>query len=246
MCQFFSFVSNGKGKLYYFNWTQRQAIFNDKLFSPTGQSIGSADSHSEICAFYDLDCDMVNKYEYNPLTKHLTVDQINYHENDSLVCGREVNKLNFKKIIKPLIIKKAINPLNMKKQKIGIKGALRLLRKWVVVRDSIEGSIMEHLWQSILLSLYCCIADAIATSVMDLITDFFEAHIKVYDWEHVQDSIGDFEWAYITSFLKVKCNYDLSPAIKLWEAGYVPSYDGTTWRLHGYNGQPLWEGAING
>lgn len=243
MCQFFSFISNGKGKLYYFNWTQRKAIFNDKLHSPTGQSIGSADSHSEICAFYDLDCDMVNKYEYNPLTKWLMVDQIN-NKDDAVLSRNKVQRLNFKKIMEPLIIKKAINPLNMKKQKIGIKGALRLLRKWVIVRDSIEGIIMDHLWRSTLSSIYCCIADAIATSVMDLITDFFKAHIKVYDWEHVQDSAFNFVWAYKTSFLQIKCNYDLSPAIKLWEAGYVPSYDGTTWRLHGYNGQSLWEGDV--
>jgi hypothetical protein len=27
--------------------------------------------------------------------------------------------------------------------------------------------------------------------------------------------------------------HDFSPAIKLWEMGLVPSFDGKTWRLHG-------------
>jgi len=42
----------------------------------------------------------------------------------------------------------------------------------------------------------------------------------------------DSVWAYISSFFGIKYNYDFTPAIKLWEQGLVPSFDGTTWRLH--------------
>jgi hypothetical protein len=44
----------------------------------------------------------------------------------------------------------------------------------------------------------------------------------------VRDSV----WAYISSFLSIKYKYDFTPAVHLWEQGLVPSFDGTTWRLH--------------
>ncbi len=55
-------------------------------------------------------------------------------------------------------------------------------------------------------------------------------------WDSVGTSVGDSVWdsvgAYISSFFAVEYNHDLSSAIKLWESGLVPSFDGTTWRLH--------------
>ena len=242
MCSFFSFVSNGEGKLYYFNWIQRQAIFNDELFSPW-QSIENADSHSEICAFYDLHCDMVNKYEYNPLTKCFTDAQINCHEDDSVVCQKKVNKLNFKTIMKPLIVKKVVNPLKMKRQKIGLKKALGLLKKWALVWDSTGGPFVDHVGYGVYNTVHLSIADGIATYAMDTITDYCDTCGAGYSWQHVQFSVATFVRAYKISFLKIKLKYDLSPAIKLWNAGFFPSYNGNTWRLHGYNGKVLWKGC---
>jgi len=42
----------------------------------------------------------------------------------------------------------------------------------------------------------------------------------------------DSVWAYIGSFFDIDYKFDFSSAVKLWEAGLVPSFDGTTWRLH--------------
>ena len=50
--------------------------------------------------------------------------------------------------------------------------------------------------------------------------------------DSVWDSVGDSVWAYISSFFAVKYSIDFSSAIKLWESGLAPTFDGETWRLH--------------
>ena len=62
-------------------------------------------------------------------------------------------------------------------------------------------------------------------------------------------------WAYTGSFFnlprsewkytdKIKCDgYPFESAVKLFELGLVPSYDGCKWRLHGGpKAEVLWEG----
>lgn len=53
-------------------------------------------------------------------------------------------------------------------------------------------------------------------------------------WESVRAYIGSFfnlpKWKYIDH---PKGKYPFKSLVQLWEAGLVPSFDGTTWRLHG-------------
>ena len=55
-------------------------------------------------------------------------------------------------------------------------------------------------------------------------------------WVSVGDSVRDSVWdsvgAYTSSFFDIKYEYDFSSCVKLWEQGFVPSFDGKTWRLH--------------
>ena len=51
-------------------------------------------------------------------------------------------------------------------------------------------------------------------------------------WASVWASVMASVWAYIGSFFDIDYKFDFSSAVKLWEAGLVPSFDGTTWRLH--------------
>lgn len=69
MCEFFSFVHDGK-KIYYFDGEQRK----NGVKMPDGNQIGSYDSHSSITCYYKLDDDGVNKFEYNPYTDKLVLD----------------------------------------------------------------------------------------------------------------------------------------------------------------------------
>jgi hypothetical protein len=160
MCNFFSFVSNGKGKYFYFDWSQR----TDKLIK-----VDSFDSHSEICAHYDIDCDKVNKYEYNPLIKNFKTDQINLKKDDSEYAKIWVEKLDFKTIVKPLVIKQIINPFTNRRKLKVTKKDIDLLTEWASVRDSVWASV----WASV--------RDSVWASVWAYISSFFTIQYK-YDF----------------------------------------------------------------
>jgi len=70
----------------------------------------------------------------------------------------------------------------------------------------------DSVWASVWDSVWASVWDSVGASV----------------WDSVRDSV----WAYISSFFDIKYKYDISPAVKLWEQGLIPSFDGTTWRLH--------------
>jgi hypothetical protein len=176
MCQFFSFCTEPEGhggKRYYFDWTYRAAHLADD----------NMDSHSFICKHYELNEDVCNKYEFNPLTKVFNVDMINSPVDDRIQAEDWVNRLDFKRVIDPLIIKPIVNPLELPLAEVTEQDK-QDLKLWASVGDSV--------------------------------------------WASVRASVG----AYISTFFAIEYEYDLSPAIRLWERGIVASFDGKTWRLH--------------
>ena len=61
-------------------------------------------------------------------------------------------------------------------------------------------------------------------------------------WDSVGASVWASVWAYVSTFFAIDHKHDYSSAMKLWEAGLVPSFDGTTWRLHsGENADVVFE-----
>ena len=68
-------------------------------------------------------------------------------------------------------------------------------------------------------------------------------HIRLLKkWDSVRDSVRDSVGAYAGSFFRIpvwksvkhpKGKYPYQPLVTLWNVGLVPSFDGTTWRLHG-------------
>jgi hypothetical protein len=176
MCQFFSFCTEPEGhggKRYYFDWTYRAAHLADD----------NVDSHSFICKHYELNEDVCNKYEFNPLTKVFNVDMINSPVDDRIQAEDWVNRLDFKRVIDPLIIKPIVNPLELPLAEVTEQDK-QDLKLWASVGDSV--------------------------------------------WASVGASVV----AYISTFFAIEYEYDLSPAIRLWERGIVASFDGKTWRLH--------------
>ena len=179
MCKFFSIISDGNGKPYYFDSKIRKEIIDGKLKYET-------DSHSSIADYFGFKGekeDVLNKYEFNPLTKVFKIDQLNT-ANDSEIINDFCMSLDFKTIVPELNIKKIIHPFEDIKTKKVTKKDIELLKKWDSVGDSV--------------------------------------------WDSVWDSVG----AYFSSFFKIKYRYSFKSCIKLWEKGFVPSFDGKTWRLH--------------
>ena len=142
MCKFFSLVSDGTGKIYYLNAEQREAT-KGKYESP--------DSHTYIADYYGFKGskeDKLNKYEYNPLTKVLTADQINTTD-DRISVGQKCKRLNFKTIVPQLIIHPIFNPVKSKRCKKVVESDLDLLARWDSVGGSVWGSVGDSVGDSV-------------------------------------------------------------------------------------------------
>lgn len=207
MCQFFSFVTDGQGGRYYLNWDYRKSHLNQ-----------NCDSHSVIADVHGFKgklLDTLNKYKYNPLTKEFTVDQINNEVDDRIQVEEWVRELDFKNVVELLIIKDIVNPLLLKSKKV-TKKDIENLKKWNSVWNSIGISVRDSVGDSVRDSVGISVWISVRDSVRDSVGNF------------VEDSVG----AYISSFFNIKYDYDFSSLNELWNRGFVPSFDGTTWRLH--------------
>ena len=140
MCEFFSFVTEPEhhgGRRFYFDWKYRK----NHLSVPV-------DSHSMICSHYRLDEDRCNKYEFNPITKDF-VAEIHSTIDDRIQAEEWVNKLNFKRIVEPLIVKPVIKPLEFPKVEEVTPEQIELLQKWALVNNSVLVSISDFVWASV-------------------------------------------------------------------------------------------------
>ena len=227
MCNFFSFVTEPEGhggKRFYFDWKYRSSNLQDD----------NHDSHSGICEYYQLGEDVCNKYEYNPLTKIFKVDQINSEIDDRLQAEDWVDKVDFKRIVEPLIIKPIINPFDLPKVDIVTDNQIELLKQWASVWDSVWDSVGASIGASIGASVRASVGASVWASVWDSV------------WASIGASIGASVWAYIYSFFDIRYNYDFVTCVNLWEDGLVPSYDGKTWKLHsGKNAEIVYEWQKN-
>ena len=166
----------------------------------------NTDSHDHIISFYNLKDAEINCFEYNPLTRKFDVDKINTIDN-RVQAEQWVNNLDFKKVVEPLIIKEIFMPLKGRAKNPSDKQIL-LLKDWASVGDSVWDSVRDSVWASVW--------DSVRDSV----------------WDSVRDSVWASVYGYISSFFAIPYKYDFTTAIKLWESGFVPSFDGKTWRLH--------------
>jgi len=167
----------------------------------------SPDSHASICSFFKLNEDKMNKYEYNPLTNNFCIDQENCKACFKL-AKKWVQSLNFETIIEPLIVKPIINSLLVinNKEKFNNNDLSLLLKEWDSVRDSVWDSVRDSVWCSV----WCSVRD----SINAYISSFFILK-KWYNFETLEPFTNPFQ-----------------SIITLWENGFIPSFDGTTWRIH--------------
>ena len=209
MCNFFSFVTdpvNHPAEYYYFDWEYRKAHLNDD----------GADSHSHICSHFKLDEDRCNKYEYNPLTRKFVIDQINSERDDREAAKKWVKRLDFKTVVETLIVKPIVNPFELPEVERVTDEQIDWLKSWASVRVSVWNSVGD----SVGASVWASVRDSVGASVWNSVGDSV--------WDSVWNSVG----AYVSTFFAIDHKHDYSSAVKLWEAGLVPSFDGKVWRLH--------------
>ena len=199
MCKFFSWRTGGDGEPMYLNAEQRiEAV----------AAGNNPDSHTYIAEFYGFkgaDEDMLNAYEYNPLTGEFTVDRMP-NKDDSAKALEWVKALDFKTICPQLIIKPIVHPLKVNHGEVTERDIERL-KKWASVRASVRASVGASVWDSVgayMSSFFC-----------------------INKWKYMDHAPGENPF---------QC------CINLWESGLVPSFDGTTWRLHaGKNAKIVYE-----
>ena len=109
MCNFFSFCSDGNGKLFYFNAEQRAALkhSNPRNYEP--------DSHTSIADFYGYKGakeDTLNKWEYNPLLRNLKADYINT-TNDQIRVIAAMASFDFTTLVPLLRVKPIVHPFEV-------------------------------------------------------------------------------------------------------------------------------------
>ena len=229
MCNFFSFVTdpvNHPAEYYYFDWEYRKAHLNDD----------GVDSHSHICARFKLDEDKCNKYEFDPLTKRFEIDQINSERDDSKAAEKWAQRLDFKTIIEPLIIKPIVNPFELPKVEHVTDEQIDWLKSWASVRvsvwnsvrASVRASVGNSVWNSVGASVWASVGDLVGSSVRNLVRASVRASVWDSVWNSVEASVG----AHVSSFFAINYKYNFSSVANLWNAGLVPSFDGKVWRLH--------------
>jgi hypothetical protein len=228
MCNFYSFLTDKKGNRYAMGHDIRVKIRN-------GESDLREDSHASIAKLWKVSEDKCNKFEFNPLTKKLTLDTQNLPFNDSELINIDELMKEVKEAVPELIIKPIVNPFIDRKFNGEITDEIiELVKEWSSVYDSVGDSVYDSVWDSI---GGASIRDSVVDSVWDSVRE------RDFVCDSVWDSIGDSVEAYISSFFNIKYNYDFSSAIKLWDMGLVPSFDGKVWRLNSYKGV-VWEGKI--
>jgi hypothetical protein len=144
-----------------------------------------------------------------------------------------------------LNIKKIFNPLSVESKVT--KEDIENLKQWTSVWYYIDDPVLDSIWNSVgdfagdfvrnsvynsvwhsvgdvLASVWASVRDSVWDSIGDVwysIGDSVKTSVK----NSVEDSI----WAYYFSFFDIN---DFKQINKLWNRGFVPSFDGTTWRLH--------------
>ena len=245
MCRFYSFLTDKKGNRYAMNNQIRLDI-------RSGKSDLREDSHTSIAELWNIDEDECNKYEFNPLTRELTLDMQNLDFNDKELINIDELIDEVKEAVPELIIKPIVNPLKDIKFKGKVTDEIiELVKEWSKVRNSIDDSVDNLVYNSIDSFMDDSIYDSIWNSVRDFAGNFIWDSLGCSGWDSIRDfvndsiwnSISDFVDAYFSSFFDIKFSQDFSPYIKLWNMGLVSSFDGKTWRLHNHKGI-VWEGKL--
>jgi hypothetical protein len=223
MCQFFSFLSDGKGTYIYADWVLRKKILTGDIKVDSNQG---PDSHSWLAKHFVKNGaeDKYNKYEYNPITREFTVDQLNT-EDDSISAEKWCNEIDWKRIVKPLNVKPIKHPL-YGEAKTPTELDKKLAKEWASVGASVMASV----------------GDSVRNSVGDSVMASVRASVGDSVWASVEDSVWASVWAYNSSFYNITYNINTTPSNRLWERGFVMSFDGTTYRLHsGSKATIVWE-----
>jgi hypothetical protein len=167
--------------------------------------------------------------------------------------GKEVKYDQFKwrheyiKIIREVSIEEIKQKALKLEEDLGYKlsEALFPINPLLEIRETkVDSNIIQLLkeWDSVLASVWASVGDSVWASVGDSVWDSVWASVGASVGDSVRASVGDSVMAYISSlFPNIKKwkyieheigNNPFQSCIDLWKLGFIPSFDGKTWRLH--------------
>ena len=123
-----------------------------------------------------------------------------------------------------------------------LEDAKKLLEEWkkvwASVRASIWDSVGDSIWNSVRDSIWNSVWDSVMDSVGDSVMDLVRASVRASVWAYISSLFPNIKkWKYVNHEDGVN---PFQSCIDLWKGGYVPSFDGKTWRLHTKDGI-VWE-----
>jgi len=154
-----------------------------------------------------------------------------------------------------------VNPLLLKPKPIDYK---TLLREWIARKASTTSSVWDSergvIWDSIIASTGTVIMNTIGVDMARVIRTSVTDSIWSPIWVPIRASVEDLGWDSFLTSIWVSVGVSIGiyigrlfpnveqlkdspwrPLLKLWYAGYLPSFDGETWRLHcGKDAKVIW------
>ena len=113
---------------------------------------------------------------------------------------------------------------------------------WASVSDSVGASVWDSVSDSVGASVWDSVRASVVASVGASVGDSVVASVGDSVWDSVWDSVGASVVAYMSGlfpnidewkYIKHEKGINpFKPCIDLWYRGFIPSFDGTTWRLH--------------
>jgi hypothetical protein len=202
------------------------------------------DSHSDLAALGGYKDTVLGEFAKTEITPknndYLNPDEWVFRFDDSPVptwCGAKEKELCLaahkswlKKLEKFINRHPITHPFKLTPPATIQPKHIRLLKKWVSVWDSVLVSVRDSVRDSVGVS----VRDSVWASVWASVRDSVGVSVRFSVWASV--------WAYTGSFFNIpvwkyvkhpKGKYPYQPLVTLWNQGLVPSFDGTTWRLHG-------------
>jgi hypothetical protein len=212
MCNFFSIISNGKGKPYYFDKDLRQQILDGKMKY-------TADSHASIAEYFKpetkLTEDQVNKYEYDPFTEKFKVDMINVKEVDGHTDRDQVEafcrRLDFNKVVpnwgyvtdlmRRLKTYKPFNPIYAETMPPAekIKGIMAQVGAQVgaQVWDQVRAQVWAQVWDQVWAQVRAQVWDQVGAQVGAQVWAQVRAQVGAQVWAQVRAQVWDQVWAQV-------------------------------------------------
>ncbi len=176
------------------------------------------------------------RYERIKLVRQVPLEEVR------ALAEAEEEKIGYK-------LSEALFPVNPFKIKAGpvTDEEIELLKKWRSVWGSIRHNVWDSVWDSVWGSVWDSVWDSVWGSVWGSLRGSLRGSVEGSVWDSVGAYISSLypgikKWKYIDH---PEGENPFQPAITLWHKGFVPSFDGKTWRLHaGENAEVVWEGEI--